>query len=103
VALVKSAVRSSMTSCRLADLIMISSEESVIDNLDLSHIPTVNQFALSSRGLPLTTVTLYLVLHIIGPIYMLMANYDNIQSPSFRIYFHRLNELVFATTKNGAV
>jgi hypothetical protein len=34
-------------------------------------------------------------LHIIGPIYMLMANYDNIQSPSFRIYFHRLNELVW--------
>ena len=77
---------------------MISSEESVIDNLDLSHIPTVNQFALSSRGLPLTTVTLYLVLHIIGPIYMLMANYDNIHSPSFRIYFHRLNEFVFAKT-----
>ena len=42
------------------------------------------------------TVTLYLVLHIIGPIYMLMANYDNIHSPSFRIYFHRLNEFVFA-------
>ena len=95
-ALVKSAVRSSMTSCRLADLIMISSEESVIDNLDLSHIPTINQFALSPRGLPLTTVTLYLVLHIIGPIYMLMANCDNIHSPSFRIYFHRLNEFVFA-------
>jgi hypothetical protein len=27
---------------------------------------------------------------------MLMANYDNIHSPSFRIYFHRLNEFVFA-------
>ena len=51
VAFVKSAVRSSMTSCRLADLIIISSEKSVIDNLDLSHV--VNRFSLSPRGLPL--------------------------------------------------
>jgi hypothetical protein len=48
-------------------------------------------------------VTNYLVLHIIG--LMLMANCDNIHSPSFlisvRIYLHRLNEFVFA--KNDAV
>lgn len=51
VAFVKSAVRSSMTSHRLADLVMISSEKSTIDELDLSHV--VDRFALSPRGLPL--------------------------------------------------
>jgi len=51
VAFVKSAVRASMTSHRLSDLVMISCEKSIIDSMDLSH--TVDRLALAPRGLPL--------------------------------------------------
>jgi len=51
VALVKSAVRSSMTSQRLTDLVIVSSEKSVVDGLELSAV--VDRFASFPRGLPL--------------------------------------------------
>jgi len=49
--IVKSAVRASMTSERLEDLILISSEKVVLDNIDLSTI--VDKFAADGRALPL--------------------------------------------------
>jgi len=51
VAFVKSAVRASMTSHGLSDLVMISCEKSIIDGMDLPHV--VDRFALVPRGLPL--------------------------------------------------
>ena len=49
--LIKSAVRACMLSDRLEDLVIISSEKSVVDSLDLSSV--VNRFAMIERGLPL--------------------------------------------------
>jgi len=51
VAFVKSAVRSSMTSHRFNDLVMISCcEKSIIDSMDLSYV--VDRFAMAPRDLP---------------------------------------------------
>ena len=49
--LVKSAVRASMGSDRLADLVLISSEKATLDELSMSTV--VDRFALGNRGLPL--------------------------------------------------
>jgi hypothetical protein len=49
--LVKSAVRASMTSDRLEDLVLISSEKNIVDKVDLSAVVTC--FALLHRRLPL--------------------------------------------------
>ena len=49
--LIKSAVRASMLSDRLEDLVIISSEKSIADNVDVSSV--VNRFAAVDRGLPL--------------------------------------------------
>jgi hypothetical protein len=49
--LVKSAVRASMTSDRLEDLVLISSEKNIVDKVDLSVV--VTRFALLNRRLPL--------------------------------------------------
>lgn len=49
--LIKSAVRACMLSDRLEDLVIISTEKSVVDSLDLSSV--VNRFAMIERGLPL--------------------------------------------------
>jgi len=40
-----------MTSHRFSDLVMISCEKSIIDNMDSSHV--VDRFAMTPRGLPL--------------------------------------------------
>jgi hypothetical protein len=49
--IVRSAVRSSMTSERLEDFILISSEKTVLDGIDLAVI--VDKFAATARALPL--------------------------------------------------
>jgi hypothetical protein len=49
--LVKSAVRASMASDRLEDLVLILSEKNIVDNVDSSAI--VTRFALLNRRLPL--------------------------------------------------
>jgi len=49
--LVKSAVRASMGSERLENLVLISAEKSVLDSMKMSGV--VNKFALHKRGLPL--------------------------------------------------
>ena len=49
--IVKSAVRSSMTSERLEDFILISSEKTVLDSIELDVI--VDKFAAKTRALPL--------------------------------------------------
>ena len=49
--LVKSAVRASMGSDRLEDLVIISSEKSIVDSVDLALV--VNQFSVVNRGLPM--------------------------------------------------
>ena len=49
--LVKSAVRASMTSDRLEDLVIISSEKNVVDNVEIHAV--VSRFANVERGLPL--------------------------------------------------
>ena len=49
--LVKSAVRASMGSERLENLILISAEKSVLDSIKMTGV--VNKFALLKRGLPL--------------------------------------------------
>lgn len=49
--LVKSAVRASMGSDRLEDLVIISSEKSVLDSIKMSAV--VSKFAVQKRGLPL--------------------------------------------------
>lgn len=49
--LVRSAVRASMGSDRLADLVLISSEKPTLDALQMSSV--VNRFALTERALPL--------------------------------------------------
>lgn len=51
VALIKSAVRASMGSERLEDLVIISSEKCIVDNLDLASV--VSRFSVVNRGLPL--------------------------------------------------
>jgi len=48
---VKSAVRASMRSERLDNLVLISAEKSVLDSIKMSGV--VNKFALHKRGLPL--------------------------------------------------
>ena len=49
--LVKTAVRSSMTSDRLQDLVLLSAEKTVLDAVDINSV--VNRFAACTRGLPL--------------------------------------------------
>jgi hypothetical protein len=49
--LVKSAVRASMTSERLQDLVWISAEKNLLDSIQLSSV--IDRFAASNRGLPL--------------------------------------------------
>ena len=49
--LIKSAVRASMTSERLEDLVLISAEKTVLDSVELSSV--INSFAACNRGLPL--------------------------------------------------
>lgn len=49
--IIKSAVRASMTSERLEDLILISSEKVLLDNINLSVV--IDKFAASGRALPL--------------------------------------------------
>ena len=49
--IVKSAVRASMTSDRLEDLVLISSEKNIVDKVDLSAV--VTRFALLNRRFPL--------------------------------------------------
>ena len=49
--LVKTAVRSSMTSGRLQDLVLLSAEKTVLDAVDITSV--INRFAARSRGLPL--------------------------------------------------
>ena len=49
--LVKSAVRTSMTSDGLDDLVLISSEKNIVDKVDLSAV--VTRFALLNRRFPL--------------------------------------------------
>jgi hypothetical protein len=49
--IVKSTVRSSMTSERLEDLILISSEKTILDSIELAVID--DKFAATARVLPL--------------------------------------------------
>ena len=49
--IVKSAVRASMTSERLEDLVLISSEKGVLDTINISVI--IDKFAAVTRALPL--------------------------------------------------
>jgi hypothetical protein len=49
--LVKSAMRASMTSERLQDLVLISAEKTLLDSIQLSSV--IDRFAASNRGLPL--------------------------------------------------
>ena len=51
--IVKSAVRSSMTSERLEDFILISSEKTVLNSIELDVIGLVDKFAAKTRALPL--------------------------------------------------
>ena len=51
--IVKSAVRASMTSERLEDLILISSEKGVLDTINISVI--IDKLAAVKRALPLLT------------------------------------------------
>ena len=49
----KSAVRSSMTSERLEDFVLISSEKTLLDNSELAQLAVIVKFAATARALPL--------------------------------------------------